>query len=43
MAVNRMVSTPHCECTGREDQVETNVISIVPSLAGGTALQCICT
>jgi len=43
MAVNRMVPTPYCQCTGGKDPVENNVMSIVPSLAGGTALQCICT
>jgi hypothetical protein len=34
MAVRIMISTP---------LRETDVLSIVPSIVGGTALQCICT
>jgi hypothetical protein len=43
MAVNRMVPTPQRHSIGRKHRVENNLLSIVPSIAGGTALQCICT
>jgi hypothetical protein len=43
MAVKITIPTPLRQCVGEQDQVEDDVLSVVPSIACGTALQCICT
>jgi hypothetical protein len=43
MAVKIMIPTPLRQYLGKKDQVENDVLSIVPSIASGRALQCICT